>query len=235
MTVNKDTMSRIQGLIVGAELIHANAIALYSEAQTLGKSAAFARAATLHQISMEECSKVDILGGAVVSILTGHDFNEAQLTRSFRDHKAKNHANAYNAEPTDKERTARECRDWDAARAEFKKFQDEFHKEMNEIKNTGLYVDYKDGSFSVPINTINEATASACMYLNADFLRRGESFIRLLKRIEADPERFAMVAGAFLDTTEAMEFKSQFNDEAIIETIVEQMRLQLEKHPETGS
>lgn len=94
-------MSRMQSLIVGAELIHTNAIALYSEAQTLGKSGAFARAATLHQISMEECSKVDILGGAVVSILTGNDFNEAQLTRSFRDHKVKNHANAYNAEPTD--------------------------------------------------------------------------------------------------------------------------------------
>lgn len=73
------------------------------------------------------------------------------------------------------------------------------------------------------------------MYLNADFLRRGEGFIRLLKRIEADPERFAMVAGAFLDTTKAMDFKSQLNDEAIIETIVEQMRLQLEKHSETGS
>ena len=73
------------------------------------------------------------------------------------------------------------------------------------------------------------------MYLNADFLRRGEDFIRLLKRIEAVPERFAMLARAFLDSTKAMVFKSQLNDEAIIETIVEQMRLQLEKHPETGS
>lgn len=235
MTINKSVMLRMKNLIVGAELIHANAIALYSEAQTLAKDGAFARAATLHQISMEECSKVDTLGGAVISILAGNEVNEAKLARSFRDHKAKNHVNAYNAKPTDEERSARECRDWDAARAAFKRFQDEFHKEMNEIKNTGLYVDYREGAFIAPMDAINEETAYACMQLNADFLRRGEDFVRLLKRIEADPGRFAMVTKAFLGTTKAVDFKSQLNDEAIIETIVEQMRLQLERRPEAGS
>ncbi len=46
----------------GAVLIFTNAEALYEEAQLLGQAGHFARATVLHQISMEECSKVDTLG-----------------------------------------------------------------------------------------------------------------------------------------------------------------------------
>lgn len=229
MDSTPDTTARMRRYIQGAELVHSNAAALYDEAHILGKVGSFARASVLHQISMEECSKVDTLGAVVVSLLGGQEVDETSLTNSFRNHKAKNYANAYNAEPTDEERSARERRDWEAARAAFGKFQRDFHKGMNDIKNAGLYVDYSDGSFSAPMNTVNEAIAVACMQLNADFLRRGEAHIRLLRRIEAEPERYAKVFRAFLSNTEAMQLKDGMSAEAIIEVLVEQMRHQIEE------
>ena len=49
----------------GAEKILINAIALYREAVLLAENKAWSRALFLHQISMEECAKVDVLmGGA---------------------------------------------------------------------------------------------------------------------------------------------------------------------------
>ncbi|WP_313426024.1 AbiV family abortive infection protein [Stenotrophomonas rhizophila] len=228
MDIKPDTSARMRRFIEGAELIHSNAAALYDEAQILGQTGAFARAAVLHQISMEECSKVETLGAVVVSILGGKEVDEASLTKKFRDHKAKNYANAYNAEPTGEERSARENHDWEAAHAAFKKFQSDFHKNKNAIKNAGLYVDYVDGAFVAPVDTVTEATAFACMQLNADFLRLGEDFIRLLGRIGAEPGRYARVFGAFLSNTQAMQLMDGLGAEAVIEAIVEQMRSQIE-------
>src|SRR4051812_10735855 len=59
-------------LVRGAQLAFKNAEALYNEAQLLGTNGAFARALTLHQISLEECSKLDILCVAATSVVMGH-------------------------------------------------------------------------------------------------------------------------------------------------------------------
>jgi AbiV family abortive infection protein len=53
-------VERLRAYSRGAQLIFENAEALYNEAQTLGQSGSFARAAALHQISMEECAKIDL-------------------------------------------------------------------------------------------------------------------------------------------------------------------------------
>ncbi|MDY0980716.1 MULTISPECIES: AbiV family abortive infection protein [Stenotrophomonas] len=227
MDLKPEITARVRCFIKGAEMIHFNAAALYREALILRAAGAFARASVLHQISMEECSKVDTIGAVVVSILAGQEVDEASLTKNFRDHKAKNYANAYNAEPTDEEHSARERRDWEAAQAAFRKFQKDFHKSMNDIKKAGLYVDYNDGTFSAPVDTVNEAMSIACMQLNADFLRRGEDFIRLMKRIGAEPDRYAKAFLAFFSNTEAMRLKDELDAEAIVQAIVEQMRHQL--------
>jgi hypothetical protein len=44
-------------------LIFENAESLYKEAEALRQAGFLARAAFLHQISMEECAKIDMLGG----------------------------------------------------------------------------------------------------------------------------------------------------------------------------
>jgi AbiV family abortive infection protein len=88
------------------------------------KQAGFlARAAFLHQISMEECAKIDMLGAWATSRLTGRDVDDSVIARVFRDHKAKNHANAYNAIPTPEKAVARESGDWSAASKAFKKYE----------------------------------------------------------------------------------------------------------------
>jgi AbiV family abortive infection protein len=227
MAHQADSKARLRRFIEGAELIHANALALYEEAQTLGKGNSFARAAVLHQISMEECSKVDTLGAAVVSILAGLDVDEASLAKSLRSHSEKNHANVYNATPTEEELSARERRDWDAARAAFKNFQKDFHNAVNDIKNSGLYVDFKYGAFSAPSDAVNEETAVLCMALNADFLHRGENFVRLLRIIEADPERYTHIFKEFLIQTESTPLNDGRSADEIVQAIIEDMRSRL--------
>ncbi|MGH8196375.1 MAG: AbiV family abortive infection protein [Woeseiaceae bacterium] len=54
-------IERVRRYADGAALIFTNAEALYDEAQLLGQAGRFARATVLHQISMEECSKIDTL------------------------------------------------------------------------------------------------------------------------------------------------------------------------------
>jgi hypothetical protein len=49
-------LERVRQYSRGARLIFENAEALYNEAQTLGLAGCLARAAALHQISMEECA-----------------------------------------------------------------------------------------------------------------------------------------------------------------------------------
>ena len=57
---------RVKRFADGAERIFVNAEALYKEAELLGSAGHFARATVLHQISMEECSKIDTLGAAAM-------------------------------------------------------------------------------------------------------------------------------------------------------------------------
>jgi AbiV family abortive infection protein len=85
---------RIQRYRHGAQLIFENAEALYEEAQTLGTAGSYPRAAVLHQLSMEECAKIDMLGAYVTSCLLGRTVDEARIERAFREHRVKNYANA---------------------------------------------------------------------------------------------------------------------------------------------
>ncbi|MDR4468393.1 MAG: AbiV family abortive infection protein [Nitrospira sp.] len=188
----------------GAALIFTNAEALYDEAQLLGQAGHFARAAVLHQISMEECSKIDTLGAAATSILLGHDVDEARLAGAFRNHKAKNHANAFFARTTDEEMAARVRGDWKAAHEAFKKFQDKFYAEVNTIKNAGLYVDFQAGQFTAPVDAVDEPTAIAFQGVNAYFLKHCDNFLRLLRRMLSEPDFYAELTKNFVERLEGL-------------------------------
>lgn len=79
----------LQEIVRGAQLAFENAEKLYQEAQLLGSSGAFARALTLHQISMEECSKVDMLGTAAISLVLGHPVDINKLAARSGDTKSR--------------------------------------------------------------------------------------------------------------------------------------------------
>jgi AbiV family abortive infection protein len=216
-------IERVQRYARGAQLIFSNAEALYNEAQTLGQSGAFARATVLHQISMEECAKIDTLGAAATSMLMGHDVDETRIANAFRDHKAKNHVNAYNATTTEEELAARARGDWQASSDAFKKFQHQFHVEVNTIKNAGLYVDFKEGEFTAPKDAISEAMAVAFMHLNADFLLRSENFVRLLRGMGTQPNLYADLVKRFSDRAEALRGVGDADPEHVTNILMEEM------------
>jgi len=141
----------------GAKLIFENAEALYNEAQTLGQAGSFARAATLHQISMEECAKIDILGMHATSILMGHKIDEGRLATKLRVHQVKNFANAYYARRTEAEQQAHERGDTKAALEASAQLQRNYHRDFNEIKNAGLYVEFDGDRFSSPKDIIRRS------------------------------------------------------------------------------
>jgi AbiV family abortive infection protein len=82
-------------LIRGAQAAFANAQELFFEAAILGKAGHLSRALFLHQISMEECGKVDLLSGWIAGELLGFQQDTKKLERALASHEAKNIANAY--------------------------------------------------------------------------------------------------------------------------------------------
>ena len=99
--------ARLREYSRGAQLIFENAESLFKEADVLRQAGFVTRAAFLHQISMEECAKVDMLGDWATTLLMDSDVDDEKIARLFRDHKVKNKANAYMASVTDEEHGAR--------------------------------------------------------------------------------------------------------------------------------
>ncbi len=175
-------------IVCGAKLLFDNAEALYNEAQVLGMQGHFARALYLHQISMEECSKVDLLGAAATAMLLGKPIDLEKLTKRMAQHKVKNYNNAYFMSATDAERSARKTGDWDTARELFRRQQEAFHSERNDNKNASLYVDFVNGRFVGPEERISEMLAVQTQHLNGFFLDQASLHVRLLQRFVDEPD-----------------------------------------------
>jgi AbiV family abortive infection protein len=79
----------------GAQKTFDNADALYREAKLLGASGALGRALFLHQISLEECAKIETLGAWATSLLAGYSVDEKKVVVGFASHARKNRTNAY--------------------------------------------------------------------------------------------------------------------------------------------
>jgi AbiV family abortive infection protein len=167
-------------------MIFENAQQLCNEALLLRRNGAMARAVCLHQLSNEECGKVELLGGWAMSIVLGHQVDVAHISRALRDHKVKNYANAYFSGVTDDEHNARAQGDWAKASEIFRRRQAEIHGLFNEHKNVALYVNFQDGRFSAPKDVITEALADEMAVLNDYFLRIAANNVRLLGSVESD-------------------------------------------------
>ena len=120
----------------------------------LAKAGATARALCLHQISLEECSKIESMGAWATSLLAGLEVNQNKVLSAFRRHSSKNKSNAYMLQGSPDEKAARRRGNWDTAREEFRKLQLDFHESSNDAKNASLYVDWKDGGFVSPTEQI---------------------------------------------------------------------------------
>lgn len=121
-----------------------------------------------------------------MSLLRGGDVNPRQMAKVFSSHAAKNKLNAYMLEFSEAELAAWEKRDWEAAGAEFKKTQEDFHKSSNNNKNAALYVDWTGKEFVAPEDAISAELAAELAGLNARFLDHAKLQLRMFERLESD-------------------------------------------------
>ncbi len=122
----KGVQASLAVLVRGAEKTFEDAERLFFEAELLAKAGAVARALCLHQISLEECSKVNNLGVSGVSLVLGFEVNQKKVLAAFGRHAAKNKSNAYMLKGSEAETDAKALGDWEAAMEAFRQTQDEF-------------------------------------------------------------------------------------------------------------
>lgn len=183
--VNDDNLT-LTVLADGAGKCLANAERLFRCAKTLARSGSYGTAAFLHQTSLEECAKIDMIGEQTTRLLAGGKFDADAFGKSIRSHRSKNDANAYDLKATDAELQARIVKDWNAARAEFAKTQFEFHDESMRLRNAALYVDFRDGRFVAPPEMISRDTAAAIQTFNLAYIDNCRSKVNLLNRWRRD-------------------------------------------------
>jgi AbiV family abortive infection protein len=172
-------------LIDGAQKTVMNADELFDEARLLAGAGHVARALLLHQISQEECGKLEMLYVTTVEVLRGQAVDMKRITRAFSNHAAKNRTNAFFLAKSKAELAAEEQDDIGAAHQAFNELQDEFHEKSNDLKNASLYVDY-DGSFRAPREVISAEHLDEVFNRNGAFMSMAFDKLAILLRWKAD-------------------------------------------------
>ncbi len=184
-------------LVRGAEVCFANAEQLFQEASLLREHKHFCRSIFLHQIAMEECAKVDMIGGAATALTLGHPVDLNALEKGFRDHKAKNFTNAYMAKASEAEVAAREANDNKAAIEAFENSQRQIHGYLNTAKNASMYVDIKDGKFVAPEDVVTEELALQIAAISYYFMSVTYPRLAPLRRMLDEPNLHAELMAGF--------------------------------------
>lgn len=179
----------LRELTEGAAKVFHNAEDLYTEASALHRAGALSRAYFLHQISLEECAKIEMLGAWATSVLTGMERDVQKVTVAFASHKAKNYTNAYFLPATEAESDARRDKRWHDALEAFKQQQAEFHLESNSAKNASLYVDVHKGVFTAPKDRVTEAMVTKIAEANEELLGAAHAKVEMMTRWLNNPDK----------------------------------------------
>ncbi|MEQ8315915.1 MAG: AbiV family abortive infection protein [Phycisphaerales bacterium] len=205
-----------------ASKVRDNAEQLYSEARILRAAGALARSLFLHQISLEECAKVDMLGAwAVSQQLTGETTDSKKFWKALASHKAKNSTNAYLMPATEAERRAREAGDWSAAIQFFLDDKTQFHNDSNTAKNAALYVDVREGFCSTPVEQISESMVKEIVARNERFLTHANTHVRVLARWVESPAEFVEINRWFVERAKELQDLDATDPEQIVSTLLE--------------
>jgi AbiV family abortive infection protein len=203
-TAGKPNQASLDILVRGAEKTFDNAERLFREAEILANGGAVARALCLHQISLEECSKVNSLGAWAVSLVLGFEVDQKKVLAAFGRHAAKNRSNAYMLEGSEAEKEAKARGDWEAALAAFKQTQDEFHATSNQAKNASLYVDWVEGEFVAPSERITNEMLAEITERNAEFLGYAHNGLKMLERLVKAPDQMRDLLSGFVEQAEKL-------------------------------
>ena len=201
-------------------MIFANAEALYREAKLLGAMGGLGHALFLHQISLEECAKIQTIGAWATSLLAGHTVDAKKVVAGFASHSRKNRTNAYMLKGSAEEYAARERGDWNAAVEEFKKLQAEFHEKSNDAKNAALYVDFEHGKFVAPIERITKEMVDETAARNETFLGLTFPYVKLLLKWQEAPEEHQDTIVAFVELAEATKAEKPNDAMAAIKKLI---------------
>lgn len=185
--MKKDDRKLLTELARAAEAAFSNAEDLFNEAAILREAGCISRALFLHQISMEECGKVELVGGWAAGVLMGEARDFKDLRKALSSHQAKNTTNAYMLAPDEAERKAEESADWKAKMVAFNNAKREFHKRSNDAKNAALYVDIDEGSIATPKESITEQMIAEIAQQNEDYLGHMYHKTKMLLKWEKDP------------------------------------------------
>jgi AbiV family abortive infection protein len=185
----EEGIAMLRELVMGSAKILENAVDLHHEAVALHTAGALSRALFLHQISLEECAKIEMLGAWAVSMLMGIEGDSRKQAVAFASHKAKNYTNAYLLPATKAEKDARREKRWEEAMEAFKAQQIAFHQESNSRKNASLYVDMQNGTFVAPKDRITDTTVTTIADANAEFLAGADARVDMMTRWLRDPEK----------------------------------------------
>ena len=168
-------------IIEGALKTIKNADELFDEARLLAGAGHTARALLLHQISLEECGKAEMLYVSLAETLRGQPVDLKKLSRIFTKHVAKNSTTAYFLPRSEAEVAALEQNDTGAAARTFGELQGAFHENSNSLKNAALYVDF-DGAFRAPGEVITEEQLTEVLNRNGQFMSLAMDKAQLLIR-----------------------------------------------------
>ena len=215
--------SLLSELVRGGQKTFENAETLYKEASLLREAGSLSHALFLHQISLEECAKIEILGGWATSMLMGHEVDLDKVTKALASHAHKNRTNAYFLEPSDDEKDAKQKGDFEAATKAFKQMQQEFHLKANTAKNASLYVDFQGGKFIAPNERITEQMLSEIAKLNEKYLSLSYPKIDLLRKLEKTPELISAEVTQFEKRIEELASELPDDPERVIEVVLKEM------------
>src|ERR1051326_509542 len=178
-------------LVDGVRKTFENAETLYREATLLATSGFLSHALFLHQISLEECAKIEMLGAWATGILLGHEVDAEKVRKAMANHERKNRTNAYFLEISEEEKAARDAGDFSGSMKVFSKMQEEFHRKANIAKNAALYVDFTGGKFVAPNERTTATMLAEIAELNEKHLGISFPRISLLQTMEEDADAIA--------------------------------------------
>lgn len=214
-------MVSLDALADGAKKTFENAEQLFFEAELLAKAGAVSRALFLHQISLEECSKIETLGAWAVSLSVGFNVDQKKVLAALARHASKNRSNAYMLEGSEAEKDARSRGDMKAALEAFRETQAAFHETSNQAKNGALYVDWVEGAFVPPSERITEQMLSEITARNAEFLGYAHNGMKMLQRLAASPDRMGDLLSGFVEQTEKLRAENPDNLIPAMEALLE--------------
>lgn len=188
MSKEKISNLRLSELVSGAQKSLDNAVELFNDAVFLAVRNSTCRAYFFHQISLEECGKIEIIGVVTTNYLMGVETDRKYLKKQLSNHKAKNNANAYFLEESEEETIANAQNSFTNSYNAFEKAKNEFHTQSNNRKNASIYVDYIDNNFISPSEQISKEMLVEIAKLNHELIGMSRKKVHMLREWEKNPK-----------------------------------------------